>query len=79
LGLPPNEGKNLKVNFDAIQKMHFSDFNRGVSGGATTNAATDDEFKPSDIIDEDDLGNDDSDDEILKKFRGPEDQLKREQ
>jgi hypothetical protein len=53
----PND-KNMKVTFDAIEKMHYSDFNSGNEN---------EDFKPSDIVDEDD-GNG-SDDEILKKFK----------
>lgn len=50
--------KHLKITFAVIEKMHYSDFNSG-------NDAED--FKPSDIIDEED-GNL-SDDEVLKKFK----------
>ena len=46
----------MKLTFENIEKMHFSEFN---------NKAEDD-FKPYDIIDEDDsIG----EDEILKKFK----------
>lgn len=44
--------KHLKITFAVIEKMHYSDFNSG-------NEA--DDFKPSDIIDEEDL----SVDEVL--------------
>lgn len=50
--------KHLKITFAVIEKMHYSDFNSG-------NEAED--FKPSDIIDEEDPNI--SDDEILKKFK----------
>ena len=50
--------KHLKITFAVIEKMHYSDFNSG-------NDAED--FKPSDIIDEEDANL--SDDEILKKFK----------
>lgn len=53
------EDKNLKITFAVIEKMHYSDFNSG-------NGVED--FKPSDIVDDDD-----SDNEILKKFK--QDQL----
>lgn len=48
--------KHLKITFAVIEKMHYSDFNSG-------NDAED--FKPSDIIDEEDQ----SEDEVLKKFK----------
>ena len=44
------------ITFAVIEKMHYSDFNSG-------NDAED--FKPSDIIDEEDQ----SEDEVLKKFK----------
>ena len=44
------------MTFAVIEKMHYSDFNSG-----------NDDFKPTDILDEDDLNA--SDDEILKKFK----------
>jgi hypothetical protein len=50
--------KHLKITFAVIEKMHYSDFNSG-------NEAED--FKPSDIIDEEDASL--SDDEVLKKFK----------
>ena len=50
--------KHLKITFAVIEKMHYSDFNSG-------NEAED--FKPSDIIDEEDVNL--SDDEVLKKFK----------
>lgn len=52
------EEKHLKITFAVIEKMHYSDFNSG-------NEAED--FKPSDIIDEEDANA--SDDEILRKFK----------
>lgn len=52
------EEKHLKITFAVIEKMHYSDFNSG-------NEAED--FKPSDIIDEEDANV--SDDEILRKFK----------
>ncbi len=56
--IKPGEDKHLKITFAVIEKMHYSDFNSG-------NDAED--FKPSDIIDEDDANL--SDDEVLKKFK----------
>jgi len=50
--------KHLKITFAVIEKMHYSDFNSG-------NEAED--FKPSDIIDEEDVTA--SEDEVLKKFK----------
>ena len=50
--------KHLKITFAVIEKMHYSDFNSG-------NEAED--FKPSDIIDEED--NAYTDDEVLRKFK----------
>lgn len=58
IGARHGDEKHLKITFAVIEKMHYSDFNSG-------NDAED--FKPSDIIDEED-GNL-SDDEILKKFK----------
>lgn len=52
------EEKHLKITFAVIEKMHYSDFNSGNEP---------DDFKPSDIIDEEDPSI--SDDEILKKFK----------
>ena len=54
-----SDSKNLKVTFAVIEKMHYSDFNSG------KNAV--DDFKPSDIIDDED--NNYTDDEILNKFK----------
>jgi len=50
--------KHLKITFAVIEKMHYSDFNSG-------NDAED--FKPSDIIDEEDPAY--TDDEVLRKFK----------
>lgn len=50
------DDKALKITFGAIEGMHYSDFNQGKT----------DDFKPSDIVDDD---FDSSDDEVLKKFR----------
>ena len=50
--------KHLKITFAVIEKMHYSDFNSG-------NDAED--FKPSDIIDEEDVAY--TDDEVLRKFK----------
>jgi hypothetical protein len=50
--------KHLKITFAVIEKMHYSDFNSG-------NELED--FKPSDIIDEEDAAL--SDDEVLRKFK----------
>jgi hypothetical protein len=50
--------KHLKITFAVIEKMHYSDFNSG-------NEAED--FKPSDIIDEEDPNY--TDDEVLRKFK----------
>ena len=50
--------KHLKITFAVIEKMHYSDFNSG-------NEAED--FKPSDIIDEEDVAY--TDDEVLRKFK----------
>lgn len=50
--------KHLKITFAVIEKMHYSDFNSG-------NEAED--FKPSDIIDEEDPAY--TDDEVLRKFK----------
>jgi len=52
-GIKPNE-RHAKVNLDVLKRMHYSDFNLG----------DDDDFKPSDIIDEDD----DSEDSILEQY-----------
>lgn len=57
LGAKSGDEKHLKITFAVIEKMHYSDFNSG-------NDAED--FKPSDIIDEEDAN---SDDEVLKKFK----------
>lgn len=58
IGAKSGDEKHLKITFAVIEKMHYSDFNSG-------NDAED--FKPSDIIDEED-GNM-SEDEVLKKFK----------
>lgn len=58
IGAKAGDEKHLKITFAVIEKMHYSDFNSG-------NDAED--FKPSDIIDEDDANL--SDDEVLKKFK----------
>lgn len=53
-----NDDKNLKLTFAAIEKMHYSDFNSGNHV---------DDFRPADILDEDDSNI--SDDEVLSKFK----------
>lgn len=58
IGAKSGDEKHLKITFAVIEKMHYSDFNSG-------NEAED--FKPSDIIDEEDANL--SDDEVLKKFK----------
>jgi hypothetical protein len=58
INLKSGDEKHLKITFAVIEKMHYSDFNSG-------NDAED--FKPSDIIDEEDTNL--SDDEVLKKFK----------
>lgn len=58
IGAKSGDEKHLKITFAVIEKMHYSDFNSG-------NDAED--FKPSDIIDEEDRNA--SDDEVLKKFK----------
>lgn len=58
IGAKSGDEKHLKITFAVIEKMHYSDFNSG-------NDAED--FKPSDIIDEEDVNV--SDDEVLKKFK----------
>lgn len=55
-----NIDKNLKVTFAVIEKMHYTDFNNGTAG---------DDFKPSDIVDEDETIGTGEDDEILRKFK----------
>jgi len=55
IGIP--DSKHLKVTFDVIEKMHFSDFNED----------RDDDFKPSDIVN--DEGDSDEEEEILRKFK----------
>lgn len=52
--------QNMKVTFQAIEKMHYSDFNSGVEG---------DDFRPSDIVDIIEGNEDTDEDEILKKFK----------
>jgi hypothetical protein len=59
LGAKINE-RHAKVDMDVLKRMHYSDFNLG----------DDDDFKPSDIIDEDDDGSDDS---ILKEYKAKPD------
>jgi len=58
IGAKQGNEKHLKITFAVIEKMHYSDFNSG-------NDAED--FKPSDIIDEEDATL--SDDEVLRKFK----------
>ena len=58
IGAKAGDERHLKITFAVIEKMHYSDFNSG-------NVA--DDFKPSDIIDEEDGTI--SDDEVLKKFK----------
>lgn len=58
IGAKQGNEKHLKITFAVIEKMHYSDFNSG-------NDAED--FKPSDIIDEEDAAL--SDDEVLRKFK----------
>jgi hypothetical protein len=45
MGIPNWEGKNTKVTLDVLKNMHYSDFNIN----------DDDDFKPTDILDENDL------------------------
>lgn len=47
--------QHAKVNLDVLQKMHYTDFNLG----------DEDDFKPTDIVDNDD----DSEDSILEQFK----------
>ena len=57
-----SRSKNAYVNLDALKVMHYSDFNLG----------DEDDFKPEDIIDEDD----DSDDSLLEQFsKNPEPEI----
>jgi len=58
MGAKQGNEKHLKITFAVIEKMHYSDFNSG-------NDAED--FKPSDIIDEEDATI--SDDEVLRRFK----------
>jgi hypothetical protein len=58
VNMKAGDEKHLKITFAVIEKMHYSDFNSG-------NDAED--FKPSDIIDEEDAAI--SDDEVLRKFK----------
>lgn len=46
--------QHAKVNLDVLQKMHYTDFNLG----------DDDDFRPTDIVDDDD-----SEDSILDQFK----------
>jgi hypothetical protein len=46
------------VTFANIEKMHYTDFN-------TNSGKGDDDFRPSDILDDDDDENNQSEDEIL--------------
>jgi hypothetical protein len=59
VNMKSGDEKHLKITFAVIEKMHYSDFNSG-------NEAED--FKPSDIIDEEDAAAI-SDDEVLRKFK----------
>ena len=52
---PGQATQHAKVNLDVLKRMHYSDFNLG----------DEDDFRPEDIIDEDD----DSDDSVLEQFR----------
>lgn len=45
MGIPTWEGKHTKVTLDVLGKMHYSDFN----------IDDDDDFKPTDIMDEDEI------------------------
>ena len=55
---PYKDQKNLKITFANIESMHYSEFNN----------KGEDDFRPSDIIDDED--DDDNDqDEILKRFK----------
>lgn len=58
VNMKSGDEKHLKITFAVIEKMHYSDFNSG-------NELED--FKPSDIIDEEDAAL--SDDEVLRKFK----------
>jgi hypothetical protein len=49
------EPKHTPVSLDVLKRMHYTDFNMG----------DDDDFRPTDIIDEDD----DSDDSILEQYK----------
>jgi hypothetical protein len=55
LGALQGGERHAKVNLDVLKRMHYTDFNLG----------EDDDFKPTDIIDEDD----DSEDSILDQFK----------
>lgn len=59
-GMIKSDSKNIKVTFANIEKMHYSDFNSG-------NGKGDDDFRPSDIVDDDE--DNASEDEILKRFK----------
>lgn len=58
--------KNRNITFEDIDKLTYKQFNRA---GPKAEA-----FKPSDILD---MNEDDSDDEILRKFRGGRSPAKR--
>ena len=45
MGIPSWDGKHTKVTLDVLSKMHYSDFN----------IDDDDDFKPTDILDEDEI------------------------
>lgn len=45
MGIPTWEGKHTKVTLDVLSKMHYSDFN----------IDDDDDFKPTDILDDDEI------------------------
>ena len=69
----PEEKKIFQVTFENIEKMHFTEFNSNAAGMG--GGLEEDEFKPSDIIDEDEYENpSESDEEILKKFKQQEKQ-----
>jgi len=58
VNMKSGDEKHLKITFAVIEKMHYSDFNSGNER---------EDFKPSDIIDEEDAAL--SDDEVLRKFK----------
>ena len=55
MGLSNLGRQHAKVNLDVLQKMHYTDFNLGDA----------DDFKPTDIVDDDD----DSEDSILDQYK----------